>query len=124
MWKADEEFGHGICTMADGASYRGQWRRGTYCGLGSYKYTDDSVHEGLFKDGDGHGFGIFKDSDGQYEGNFKDDERHGFGVYKDLEDGSVFEGFWKDGISDGHGRLSFPDGSKVILCTPRLASKL
>ena len=44
-----------------------------------------------------------------FKGEFRNGEKHGFGVYK-YPDGVIYEGFWKFGKRHGKGTLKYVDG--------------
>ncbi len=67
-------------------------------------------HEGSFRDGQEHGYGITYYIDGgRYEGTFDDGEREGRGV-RTLVDGSRYDGQWRDNLPQGAGTLTMSDG--------------
>ena len=47
----------------------------------------------------------------KYEGEFKDGKRHGQGILKDSAGKIIYEGEWKDDKPDGKGTITIPDSS-------------
>ena len=45
-----------------------------------------------------------------YVGGWANDLRNGYGKNIWKKDGNVYEGFWKQGKREGHGRFYFKDG--------------
>ena len=78
-------------------------------GYGKYKYDDDKIYEGDWKDykKDGHGTLYFSDGKIEYEGNWKDDKKDGHGISYYSNGHKKYEGYWKDGKKDGHGTLYY-----------------
>ena len=64
-------------------------------------------------DGVPHGFGIWTGDDGSsYEGEWKDGLRHGNGIH--IFDGCRYEGEWKDDFKCGHGEIVTANGFRYI----------
>jgi len=53
---------------------------------------------------------IRRNSLGTYYGEIKYEKKHGLGLMR-YNDGSVYEGMWKDGFQDGYGKFTFTNGS-------------
>ena len=47
----------------------------------------------------------------KYEGEFKDGKRHGQGILKDSDGKIIYEGEWKDDKPDGKGTITIPNSS-------------
>ena len=48
-----------------------------------------------------------------YVGGWANDLRNGYGKNIWKKDGNVYEGFWKQGKREGHGRFYFKDGRRT-----------
>ena len=98
---------HGTGTMQydDGGWYTGQWDNGQKVGVGVGKivYSNGSVYEGEFLDGQCHGTGkITYSTSAVYEGGFKNGELHGQGTYSNAN-GATYSGGWDSGEKSGKG---------------------
>jgi hypothetical protein len=63
--------------------------------------------------GQRHGYGtyVYRDDGSEYNGNYKNDLRHGIGTMM-LTNGIRYEGEWRHGYAHGQGLLTFPDGDQ------------
>uniref|UniRef100_A0A4W3IRA3 MYND-type domain-containing protein n=1 Tax=Callorhinchus milii TaxID=7868 RepID=A0A4W3IRA3_CALMI len=100
-------------------------------------WSDGCTYEGDLKDGQKHGFGVFRWGNGEsYEGDFYKDHRHGDGIYSwtdgvkfigkfyldrkegygtiEMNDGSVFQGLYKSDERFGPGVLTYPNGHQDV----------
>jgi len=122
----------------DGAWYEGEFKNGKYHGQGTFCWTNGTKYVGLFADGMCHGEGILYYNDGTsekviydngnvvnkspnirrenyndgswYEGEFKNGTRHGYGIYR-WPDGGVYEGEFLNGNRHGHGIHKYANGN-------------
>ncbi len=74
-----------------GNSYSGEYRNGEFHGQGIYNYKSGDKYEGNFRFGAFDGYGIFYYNSGE-------------------EKGDIYEGFWKSGLENGQGTLTFANG--------------
>lgn len=82
-----------------------------YISWESTVYPDGGMFEGLMKDGQCHGKGVFQYADGdRFEGEYKEGLMDGLGVYK-WANGSVFFGQWKENNMHGCGKKYYPGGA-------------
>ena len=65
-------------------------------GLGTIRYANGSVYEGMWKRGQRHGFGrLIHPTGDMYEGDWSNDKANGKGVFSNLE-GYTYDGDWVD----------------------------
>lgn len=82
-----------------------------YISWESTVYPDGGMYEGLMKDGQCHGKGVFQYADGdRFEGEYQEGLMDGLGVYK-WANGSVFFGQWKENNMHGCGKKYYPGGA-------------
>ena len=139
-WEADMRHGKGTQEFAgeeQGASYDGGWRDDTMSGEGKYNFSDGTVYEGNFLDGKFDGQGVrFWANGSQYIGLWRAGFRHGRGTFlmnefcgegewandeivegdgrKDFDDGSYYEGHFRQGQFDGQGTKCWADGFRYV----------
>jgi len=83
----------------------------TYISWESTVYPDGGMYEGLMKDGQCHGKGVFQYADGdRFEGEYSEGLMDGLGVYQ-WANGSVFMGQWKENNMHGCGKKYYPGGA-------------
>ncbi|MFK7771181.1 MAG: hypothetical protein AB8F94_03540 [Saprospiraceae bacterium] len=71
-------------------------------------------YEGLWKDGERHGFGVIERANkGTYVGELLTGDYHGKGIIN-LKNGSSYNGDFEDGERHGQGIMMLPDGSKYV----------
>ena len=125
-------------TYSDGSWYEGEFKNGKYHGQGTFCWTNGTKYVGPFADGMCHGEGILYYNDGTsekvtynngnvvnkspnrlrenyndgswYEGEFKNGTRHGYGIYR-WPDGGVYEGEFLNGNRHGHGIHRYANGN-------------
>lgn len=121
--------GHGERLYPDGGKYVGAWRDGVPCGYGERLYPDGGVHAGHWRDGMAHGLGkrsypeMCDEYDSvehglgkrvcEYDGSWNNGIVDGQGV-QTLPDGSKYTGEWKNGHKHGRGEQTYPDGRKRV----------
>ena len=111
--------GHGERLYPDGGKYVGAWRDGVPCGYGVRLYPDGGVHAGHWRDGVAHGLGkrsylaMCDDQLAEYDGSWNNGIVDGHGV-QTLPDGSKYTGEWKNGHKHGRGEQTYPDGRKRV----------
>lgn len=97
--------GYGEFIYPNGDCYQGEWKKDKANGWGILIKTSDLnpsevslILKGEFMDNELNGFGTLeiKQDGSKYEGNFKNGIRDGWGVFQWL-DGPRIEGFWKEG---------------------------
>lgn len=107
-------FGYGVKTYSDGSVYEGNFLNGERSGFGKCVKPSGNTYEGEWKNDRRHGKGVEWYSDGStYKGNFVDGRKHGLGIYRNPEGGS-YEGKWKAGKPHGHGTETFSDGTTYV----------
>ena len=85
-----------------------------YNGKGKFKYTNEALYEGAFKNGQPHGTGILIYSNGnRYEGDWVDGQKSGSGILT-FVNGARYKGHFKNNFMDGQGRYTFKDGSVFV----------
>lgn len=133
-WKNNERHGYGVYNYSNKEgykSYAGEWKAGARSGMGIMYYKDEKIspkfgmwenNNFLYKyettgcvEGDcEHGKGVFVWNDGsRYEGDFKNGERNGTGVYY-YNSGAKYVGEQKNGGRNGVGTYYYPNGDKFI----------
>lgn len=124
--------GRGICLYSNGTLYEGEWKRNKEHGKGTLMTADRKhvIYKGEWERGRMHGQGVYyynhddhfiprrKDEPSEqqgsrYEGDFKENARHGVGRYV-LPDGSVYEGDWRENLMSGRGTFKWIDGSTYV----------
>jgi hypothetical protein len=95
--------GYGEIQLADGASYRGEWKkrrqhgRGVYCWGDGHVYSGD-IHHGAFT---GHGVTTFEGGS-RFEGEHQDGKGHGLGILYRVDGTVKHRGWWRDGEFADH----------------------
>lgn len=102
--------GKGVFRQYDGGEYEGDFKNDRFHGYGKFVTADKNlIYEGEFYEHLQHGYGteISLSEKYKYVGNFKNDvkEGHGHIVY---ENGSSYDGLWKNGKFDGEGHYISP----------------
>ena len=95
--------GHGEMRWDDGRCYVGEFFRGDFQGQGSWSDGRGVAYTGLFKRGRRHGQGTLTTPTLSYTGNFKFHKFDGFGELR--EGGSFYRGEFSAGKFDGAGKL-------------------
>jgi len=103
-WKDDQMHGEGTITWYNGVDwtwmegdvYEGEWVHNKMCGKGKMTYYID----------------LDVDQKNEYEGDFKDGQRHGSGTMR-YSNGDVYKGNWAEGLRYGQGELKCKSG-KII----------
>lgn len=97
-------------------TYIGQFKNGLFHGKGETKWTDGESHVGMYKNGQGDGYGIYiyngRLGIDTYTGNFKDSNHHGYGIQTNIN-GCRYEGEWKNGRKHGIGEFTFKSGNTI-----------
>jgi hypothetical protein len=120
---SSQKQGFGIATWCDG-SIRATWHKNIPNGFVQAESADESFeglisgqvgvgkkkdsqgkYHGQFRKGKRFGVGIFKTSNSHYVGSWEDDQAHGFGE-EVQENGTRYEGEWKNGVLNGIGRVT------------------
>ena len=106
-----------IWTSGDdcGAKYIGNWLNDRFNGEGYYSYANNDSYEGMFKNGQMDGFGLFKSAIEQstYKGYWKNNLKNGKGIEKTSN--AEYVGSFLMGKKHGkNGKYSFMDGSEYI----------
>lgn len=82
-----------------------------YNGKGKFKYTNEAVYEGVFKNGKPQDMGILIYSNGnRYEGEWQDGKKSGEGTLY-FTNGARYKGQFSNNFMDGFGKYTFKDGS-------------
>lgn len=127
FWKKGEENGFGAKIMSNGDTYIGNFKDGYYSGEGMYIWAQNgSKYIGHWEKGDRQGIGRYIDENGESTTNIwnqdeilDEDEKvtgcingdcksgYGVAIYND---GSYYEGEWKNGYPNGQGKLYLANG--------------
>jgi hypothetical protein len=103
--------------FANGAFYRGETNADGMChGWGEILYTNDTVIAGEWVDGVLGGKGVYMSKEMTYKGDFRNNAFHGKGRQTYHADGDVYMGGFANGERDGHGKVSWPNGSYYTGC--------
>ena len=114
---------HGLCTYADGSTYRGEWLLGKRHGHGLYTANDGTSYEGAWQYDGRHGVGALRTAEGLcYEGEWRHDCPSGDGKVA-LPSGVSVEGAWVDGAPGARMTLTRPPGDVYTGSLRRLASR-
>lgn len=124
QWKNSLMHGIGTYTYKNGRRYEGEWSVGYKQGYGVFSWPNRDIYVGEFHKDVCHGVGIQSYSDGRiYKGQWAQSRKHGYGTLRlannekiegqwssnrlvDLaihteSNGSRYEEFYRDGISEG-----------------------
>ena len=114
--------------------YIGKYIGGQKNGQGKLLLPNESEYEGNFKNNVFDGYGVFKSKSYNYWGNFTEGKKNGKGKYEDLiketiyegdfiddkkegygeekkSDGTIYRGYFKNGLKDGKGTLILQKGN-------------
>jgi hypothetical protein len=94
-----------VATLADGAVYEGELRKGLLSGSGRLVWPSKEYYEGEFKDGLFHGKGLLHAQTYLYEGEFADGSMSGEGIIR-YQQGDLYEGEVHQGLPHGKGALT------------------
>ena len=93
--------------IKEGRIYVGQWSKDKYRnvwqGLGIINYGDGKKYSGYTKNGKPDGKGHMADKKSVYHGYWKDGLYDGHGTYVNFEDEHMYEGYWMHGKKHGKG---------------------
>lgn len=119
-----ERDGRGVCLYNNNLMYEGEWKRDKEHGRGTLMTSDRKriIYKGEWERGRMQGMGVYYYGDrkkskrsseegSRYEGEFKENLRHGTGTYV-LPDGSSYSGTWREGLMSGRGLFIWNDGSR------------
>lgn len=107
-------FGWGRVTLAEGATYEGEWSGGRVHGKGTLRLPNGNAYWGSWALGRKHGLGTFVWADGsRHDGNYRAGMKSGFGTLH-YASGAVFEGQFEADRRHGIGRLELPEGSSYV----------
>merc|ERR1719262_1137253 len=98
-------------TWKSGIQYEGPFQSSSITGKGKFLWPDGSSYEGELLDGKRHGEGIYIASDGvtRYEGQWKQGKRDGHGKLTYQPNGEAYyDGNWQDGRKHGEGKQVWP----------------
>ena len=141
-FKNDKMEGHGVYTWKSGERYDGEWKDDKMEGHGVYTWKSGERYDGEWKDDKKHGHGVHtgaptRGTSDTYDGQYKDDKKNGNGKFTS-KGGNIEEGVWQDnqmngpgswqgvfpgdkyqggfktGSWDGHGRRDHQDGSFYV----------
>lgn len=116
---AGQREGHGVCRLANGNVYEGQWKADQYEGRGKYTVRRGDVYEGQYKAGvmEGHGMMTFANGD-VYDGQYKAGVMDGHGTFLYRGDpeksGDTYTGEFKMGNREGRGMYKFASGPTMV----------
>lgn len=94
-----------VATLADGAVYEGELRKGLLSGTGRLVWPNQEYYEGEFEEGLLHGEGVLHARDFFYEGEFVRGDMQGKGKLRYSND-DVYEGQMDNGLPNGQGVLT------------------
>jgi hypothetical protein len=132
---ASKRSGKGTTANADGDRYEGEFKDGSFHGIGHLKtsrnieytgefanglfakgvvqFADGSVYEGTMVNSKYDGYGILRGSDNSYyEGEYKAGRKHGFGSQR-WPNGDTYEGQYENGVESGKGKYVFASEGRV-----------
>lgn len=132
-WKNNERHGYGVYNYHEEGykTYAGEWVAGVRTGMGIMYYDDEQIspkfgmwqkndylykyeNTGCLKGDCYNGYGIYTWNDGsRYEGNFKNGDRNGQGVYY-YNSGAKYIGEQKNDSRNGIGTYYYPTGNKFV----------
>ena len=114
MWNSkNQRHGYGIGISAEGTLFKGLWENDRLGNFGIFMEKNGDYYMGDFKDGKFEGQGELEvQGKFRYKGNFKNDVIEGKGWMENFENGTKYEGDWKEGEETGTGVLIFPDGTR------------
>ncbi|KRW99994.1 hypothetical protein PPERSA_05497 [Pseudocohnilembus persalinus] len=104
--------GQGVFTWANGVVYTGEFQYNVIKGKGQYQWTDGSTYEGEVDASLRNGYGIFNapNQEAVYEGYWKDGMRDGKGKIT-FKSGAIYEGNFQQGKKNGDGKMTYPSGN-------------
>ena len=83
-------------------------------GIGSFRYQNNDLYEGKFKNKKPDGFGTYHYVNGnKYEGEFSESAMEGLGTFYNKEKKEYFIGEFKNGELNGRGTYRFANGSRL-----------
>jgi hypothetical protein len=85
-------------------TYSGGLLAGKLDGEGTAILPSGNRYDGMYKDGEKNGHGVFVWSDGRYDGAWKDNKPDGFGTLT-KSDGTGHAGEWKQGCLEDNGNI-------------------
>ena len=111
-----QRHGWGKHTYVDGSVYSGCWYKDKKHGRGSYTYGSDHVHPGAqyvgeWVNGEKHGHGEYFSDEFQYCGDFVKGMFCGEGQLLRHDDGSFYEGHFRDNNFHGYGSMMYGNGN-------------
>jgi hypothetical protein len=110
MYKNDKYYGRGVYVWTNGSIYDGEWIDGERCGHGTITYESGDKYDGQYRNDKFNGQGTYTWADGcKYVGEWKDGEQSGYGVYT-WTNGNRFEGEWANGKREGEGKIIYASG--------------
>ena len=102
--------GVGVYSMANGTTYRGDFKAGKPHGFGEYRYPNSDVYIGQFKYDLFHGVGRYIAASGMtHEGEYREGKRHGNGSML-AKNGSSYTGGYANDLMEGFGVYKYPSG--------------
>ena len=106
-WLGDERDGFGILVWPNGSVYEGQFKNNLAHGLGKITHKDGDSYEGDWINDKADGTGVYLHVSGaRYQGQWKEDKQHGYGIEK-WSDGNEYQGSYVNGQKEGQGELKF-----------------
>lgn len=102
--------GVGVYSMANGTTYRGDFKAGKPHGFGEYRYPNGDLYLGQFKYDLFHGVGRYIAASGMtHEGEYREGKRHGNGSMT-AQNGSSYTGGYANDLMEGFGVYKYPSG--------------
>ena len=114
-FKDDKRNGRGVETLVNGDEYHGEWKDDKKHGRGVHTNVNGRQYNGEWKDDKKNGNGKFTSKGGNItEGVWQDNQMNGHGSWQGVFPGDKYQGGFKTGSWDGHGRRDHPDGSFYV----------
>jgi hypothetical protein len=97
-----------VATLADGAIYEGELRKGLLSGSGRLVWPNKEYYEGDFEEGLFHGEGLLHTRAYIYEGDFAEGRMSGEGILR-YQQGDLYKGEVFEGLPHGNGVFTHED---------------
>jgi hypothetical protein len=105
--KSGKPDGRGKITNGD--TYEGEWKNGKVNGFCTYISSSGDMYQGMYRDNDKHGRGLYIHDGDIYDGEWKINRKNGKGKMT-YENGDVYEGLWHLDFKHGNGIMTYKNG--------------